>query len=183
MKKLLIIATVAMTALASSAATFDWTIAPNAWSATKPAAGDTYYVVLATAIAGTTDLGKALASGVKDNIVTELGKISEKSTGTFASAFGNASGKITVDVPSATPLSAVIIAMNDDQFLISNSASGQAYSATATGDRIQATWAASGATVNPVTGTWANFQAAPEPTSGILLLLGFAGMALRRRRA
>ena len=32
-------------------------------------------------------------------------------------------------------------------------------------------------------GRWAQAQAVPEPTSGLLLLLGVAGMALRRRRA
>ena len=32
-------------------------------------------------------------------------------------------------------------------------------------------------------GTSANFAAVPEPTSGLLMLLGIAGLALRRRRA
>ena len=32
-------------------------------------------------------------------------------------------------------------------------------------------------------GNWALAQAVPEPTSGLLLLLGMAGLALRRRRA
>ena len=32
-------------------------------------------------------------------------------------------------------------------------------------------------------GTSANFAAVPEPTSGLLMLLGVAGLALRRRRA
>lgn len=181
MKKLLIIATVAMAALASNAATFDWSIMPNGWSATKPASGDTYYAVLSTAIESSTDLGKALASGNKDNILSELGKISEKSTGTFTTAFGNASGKITVDVPTATALSAVIIAMTDDQFLVSNAAAGQAYTPTATGDKVIATWSTQSG--NPVAGTWTNFQAAPEPTSGLMLLLGVGLMALKRKRA
>ena len=32
------------------------------------------------------------------------------------------------------------------------------------------------------TGSWANLAPAPEPTSGLLMLLGMAGLALRRRR-
>ena len=36
-------------------------------------------------------------------------------------------------------------------------------------------------TLNSV--TWNNIQAAPEPTSGLLLLLGVAGLALKRKRA
>ena len=36
---------------------------------------------------------------------------------------------------------------------------------------------------NMLAGTSANFQSVPEPTSGLLMLLGMAGLALRRRRA
>ena len=59
-----------------------------------------------------------------------------------------------------------------------------------TGAEIDATYTISGITAN----TWANnaspwaftsvnYQTVPEPTSGLLMLLGMAGLALRRRRA
>lgn len=181
MKKLIIIATVAFAAFASTAATIDWSMMPNCWSATKPAQGDSYYVVLATDTAATTDLGKALASCVKDDIVSALGNITAKSTGAFANAFGQGSGKFSVDVDSGTALNLVVIAMNDDQFIVSNYASGQAYSATQTSDKKVATWSTQSG--NPVTGTWTDFKAAPEPTSGLMLLLGVGLMALKRKRA
>lgn len=38
-----------------------------------------------------------------------------------------------------------------------------------------------GSQVNPTTKLVSNFTAAPEPTSGLLLLLGVAGLALRRK--
>jgi len=59
-----------------------------------------------------------------------------------------------------------------------------------TGAEIDATYTVSGITANnwsnyssPWTFTSSNYQTVPEPTSGLLMLLGMAGLALRRRRA
>lgn len=59
-----------------------------------------------------------------------------------------------------------------------------------TGAEIDATYTISGITANtwsnistPWTFTSSNYQTVPEPTSGLLMLLGMAGLALRRRRA
>ena len=60
----------------------------------------------------------------------------------------------------------------------------------ATGNELDPTYTFSGITMNTwnnTTSQWnfatANYQTVPEPTSGLLMLLGMAGLALRRRRA
>ena len=60
----------------------------------------------------------------------------------------------------------------------------------ATGTGSQATDPMSGATwatfldgTAYAAGSWGNLQVVPEPTSGLLLLLGMAGLALKRKRA
>ena len=97
MKKVMILGVMAIMAVTLKAATVSWSVGPNAWSATKPASGNLYYVVLATDIAGTTDLGKALASGKTADLTAALSALSTKSTGTFANAGGIASGDLASD--------------------------------------------------------------------------------------
>ena len=173
MKKLLIIACVAFAACASQAAQFRW-----AFTAAKAAASDydgsTVYMVLAA------DYAAATISTLSD--ITSIAKSSGTLTvGSMTATTGN----VTVNdswVTEGTTYSWYAIVVNDDKYYVSSSAS----SSTAVGDTATPANVSFASKSEMATASnWTTFSgsAVPEPTSGLLMLLGMAGLALRRRRA
>lgn len=105
-------------------------------------------------------------------------------------------GKFTVDVANAVPVSDLGIAdaqsykaflvvfdtasiTDDSKFYVTAAKDLE----TLTGDYAQTVKFGSQSTPSTATGAWHDVASIPEPTSGLLLVLGMAGLALRRRRA
>ena len=180
MKKLMMAVAIVCAAVAANAASFDWEVnGAFYWgddSATgEELAGATIYafdgniynmatVMSAISTGDTTVLGSALGSGT----VNDMAEVSFGGTG------------ITDDGASPAYINSFLVAVTADEKFATSFAV----------DPIEVTDAVigSGAGINV---DWAvatlpggaDWQSVPEPTSGLLLLIGMAGLALRRRRA
>ena len=164
MKKLLILAAVIVAGVAANAASFKWT-ASNVYSSdltTKFNGSATLYAYLSTADASTAvsvATGTIVSGAVKDGSTTGL------TFNTDALTAGN------------TYNFYMIVEDGGKTF---TSADKTGISAQATATSTVAFGSLASQTQNSA--NWVG-GAVPEPTSGLLVLLGMAGLALRRRRA
>ena len=172
MKKLMIIASVMMLALASQAAQFNW-----AFTATKSTANDlglngaSVYMVLA-----------ADYDSSKQYSLADIQSVA-KSQGTLAvSGMTATTGTININdswVTENSVYSWYAVVIKDDQYYVSSAATtSTAVSDTATPQN--STFASK--TEMATASNWKTL-AVPEPTSGLLMLVGLGALALRRKRA
>ena len=187
MKKLLIAAAAVMFGIVANAATYNWTM-QSGWVSpddSDPLEGAMLYAFDANAYSsatilsaldaatdgGAAALANALGSGAVDDegvvVIAGSGLTDNGATPAYASMYG-----ILVD--------------GDKYYLVDGLSDVQISSAIAAGANAGFN---AGDVITGATSTWSTIGGGagpspiPEPTSGLLLLLGVAGLALRRKQA
>ena len=181
MKKLIVAALAAASAIAVNAASVDWSMA-NGVLAPSPDGSQSsgrcsYYTMLIFTASQADAVDSAIAAGN----FTSLGTMA---VSTYQTAKG---GAFSGSVGGLTGTTATLFAVVFDTYSSTETIADAGYYYK-TGTITQSTYDPTGSdpatkavfTSAQMTGTW---TAIPEPTSGLMLLLGMAGLALKRKRA
>lgn len=186
MKKIMILAVATMLGVVAQAATVSWSASGIAeYGKTTAAASSLGYIgVLINAdITSRADMLTAFADGDTSliagatiaNSQTTIGKMLANDVAGMAYVTGAG------DFGNSVAINAYALIFNADSIADATHVYVTDMKTASTGANGQAANFAFGA----LSGTQnaANWQAVPEPTSGLLMLLGMAGLALRRKRA
>ena len=181
MKKLMMTLAVVVTAAVAQAASFDWKTSATgklyeAGSTTATITGTAYiFDVAATTQQSVLDAfvqNKTWTTGSLDNKAVSAGKI----TATNGEAFNYGT--------SGNDYYFYVALVDGDNIFISDTVKGTASDVGYQGVSFNlktASQLAASTSATFTAGGW--YSAVPEPTSGLLLLLGMAGLALRRKQA
>ena len=196
MKKIMIMAAVLATGLVVNAASVSWSVS-NVYSSTDTTAkGDGYIAYLfvsanssnVSGLTVTTLSAVTAAIGNGDDWATTVAGLSSankalSSAGTIANAATGMSSSFESGSLSAFAIvfDAATLADANNYYVVTTSTGATDASVTFTSSTGTKTLGfGTQATKSVADGAW---TAVPEPTSGLLMLLGMAGLALRRKRA
>lgn len=178
MKKLIIAMAIAVSAVLANASSVSWGVSVGqTLDSTKIDAGTMYLVY--TANAAGIDWGKldSMAS-FDESTIAAIGF--EKVVSSFEYSADKVSNK-----ESITPASSGLTSGSKAMYMICIDDGGTeiAYTASSKSVNVQSSALTVGITTSASAFTYASAQAIPEPTSALMLLLGMAGLALRRKQA
>lgn len=198
MKKLIIALGVAAFAVGVHAATYNWSVASTSaafngyestagigkvWTGASATSGLNYYFV-ATATVSQGDLLEGLRGGKTMADYDTLASGTTTSSGVAQKAFSADSGLVGGD----GKMGAYFVIFSADEQYVYIGATSSVVADTSGGQSDYSINLATSKVLRDADGTTAYgsagwYAAAPEPTSGLLLLLGMAGLALKRKRA
>jgi len=184
MKKLMIAVLAVASAVIANAASVDWSM-PNGVLTPSPDGSQSsgrcsYYTMLIFTDSQASAVDEAIAAGNFESLGSMAVSTSQ------AAKAGGFAGSVSGLTGSSATLFAVVFDTYDTTEGIADA--GYYYK---TGTITQNTYDPTGSdpatkavfSSTQMTGTWTSTASVPEPTSGLLVLLGMAGLALKRKRA
>ncbi len=178
MKKLIILTFAMIGAIVANAASYNWKVtASNIYTTTdkvsysKMTTGSYIYLFM-TETGGSAVVGTAGTAGT----LTE-GAVAAVAIGSTAGKADTAVFSVSGLSDTATTYDVFFRIVNDNYYFDSKVLTEQEVSALESGTTLTF------GSLSAATQTASNWKAVPEPTSGLLLLLGMAGLALRRKCA
>ena len=182
MKKILFALAAAAMAVCAQAASIDWSVGANTWdiNGAKPAKGTTVYLINTADLAAIT---AAIDGGTTSFTTSDKGILG---LGTTSNTKGYVNTTATsVALTAGTSYNVAYMVIQDGKYFVSGAQSVAAYDPTdpVYSEPKAVTFAATSFN-NPLTpGGWTDAGGGtPEPTSGLLLLVGGAMLALRRKQ-
>jgi hypothetical protein len=179
MKKIMMFAVALVVAVAAQAASIDWGINANSWTmsdGSKPAKGTSVYLI---DMAQLSSIESAIENGATSFKAGDAGIIA---VGTTSNTKGTVNGGTATSdqLVAGQKYDFAYLVFDGEQYFVSASSQRAAYDLT---DPVYKEPIALAFDSNSYANSTSKWQATPEPTSALLLVLGGALLALRRKRA
>ena len=191
MKKLMMVVAAFALAASAQAATYDWKWSSTLKDPTSTAFSGTVYLFNANDYSQQTILTAFLAnpgsyslSGAIDSYATSNGKAPTAPISIPAANIGTLSG--SGDNQYVDYFYAAMFTSGDDSYILltdTYTVGVQASQDTSISSALSGSTSVMDVSTIQAGKVWYGTEAVPEPTTGLLVLLGVAGLALRRRRA